>query len=245
MAGIMVYIPGGGSRKDFERLGLESLIERGMQAIAFDIAKGPDGGSGSLIGFDSPEHPRDTPTNYDESTQEWRPAAASGSLINSRYWVGYVRNQKPRPEELQRSQLQDGIPVELDDGGLWVIPIADYLPQRLSRDVATGEEISIPKVEHQEFVELANFAFEHFMSDGFAVMLQKRRVTIPNGRRLADLALEKNYRVNGDVADLLQLLDNPSLLEIALVATGLSTAGRIIAQKKSAEEKPYHLASPN
>lgn len=243
MAGIMVYIPGSASRSDFEPLGLGSLLESGVTPIGFEVSKGPDGGKGMLFGFDSPWLPRDTPTAYDPGSQTWRPATVDGDLACGRYHVGYVNEQKPRPDNLQRRMLQDGEPVELDDHGVWVIPIAEYLPQRLSRDPYTGKEITVPKDEHREFVELANSTFEHFLSDGFAVMLREHRVVIPDGRRLADLALSKNYRVNGDVIDLLQLLDDPKLIEIAKVATGLSLAGRVIDQKKSVEESHSHSAS--
>lgn len=243
MAGLMVYIPGGGGRQDFQRLGLESLLDKGMTALPFEIHRGPDGGGGSLIGFDSAEFPRDTPTVYDEKTQEWLPAATDGELACGRYWIGYVKGKKPRPEELQRRSLFDGEPVELGDHAVWVIPVADYLPRRMSRDRVTGKDISLPVEEHEEFVRLANETFQHFLSEGFAVMLAQNRVVIPNARRLADMALAKNYRVNADVIDLLGIFQDLLLVEIAKAATGLTLAGRVLDQKKSAAEMPFQSAS--
>lgn len=243
MAGLMVYIPGGGGRHDFERLGLEALLDRRVAVLPVECNRGPDGGAGSLVGFDSPEFPRDTPTIYDDKSQEWLAAATDGELACGRYWVGYVKGRKPRPEELQRRTIYDGEPVELGDHGVWVVPVADYLPRRMSRDRATGKEISVPKDEHAEFVRLANETFQHFLSDGFAVMLAQNRVVIPNARRLADMALAKNYRVNADVIDLLGILEDLSMIEIAKAATGLTLAGRVLDQKKSAEGTQFQSAN--
>jgi hypothetical protein len=235
MAGIMVYIPGGGTKTDFPRLGLASLFDPGVAVLPFDEATGPDGGSGSFVVFDNPTFPSNTPRAYEAATQTWRPAARDGELPADRYFVGYVTANRPCPEELQRQFLFDGEPVPLDDKQQWILPVADFLPQRVERDRGTGSEKLVPKDEHAEFVELANATYELFLSEGFSVMLGQNRVVIPDAYRLATLAIQKNYRVNSDVIDLLGLFDQLTLVEVALAVTGIKLTARALEQKKSAQ----------
>lgn len=237
----MVYIPGGGGKEKFAELGLDSLLEPGVSVLPFSITAGPDGAAGSLVVFDSLAFPTNTPRVYDQATQKWEPAARDGDLLPGRYWLGCVTADKPRPEELQRDSLFDGEPVELDDHRVWVVPVADFMPERIVRDRQTGEEKSVPKDEHTEFVRLANAAYQLFMGDGFSVMLGQRQITIPNGHRLATVALMKNYRVNADVIDLLGLLDRAAIVSVAMVATGINLAARVMEQKKSMES-PFPAA---
>lgn len=229
----MVYIPGGGTRKDFPQLGLESLIERHIAALPFEVAQGPDGGSGSLVFLYDERFPSNTPRQYDPATQKWEPAAADGDLKPGRYWLGCVEADRPKPEELQRDQLFDGEPVTLDDNRVWVIPVADFMPERIVRDRLTGEEKSVPKDEHLEYTKLCNAAYELFMSDGFQVMIDSRRFRVPAGHRLATLGLMKNYRLNADAIDLLGLLDNAAIVMVAIAASGLNLAARVVEQKKN------------
>jgi hypothetical protein len=238
MAGLMVYLPGctGQDPQELERRGLGDLLDRSVSPIMMPILSGgPDGGSGKLVTFDGPGL-SDTPRNVDTATQEWRaaPPDPEHELEAGRYWLGYVKNAKPTPEELQRKQLIDGEPVVLADGCSWVIPIADFAPERLTYDPNTGAEISVPEDRHRLFVDRANEIFAHFMSDSFHELLSKElTATIPGGLSFAGLALSKNYRVNANAVDLLQLVGQVEAFEIARVAIGMKMVERLLAQKKS------------
>lgn len=239
MAGILVYLPGFAGadvQPEFERLGLTELLDRSVTAIATPLAaSGPDGGSGKLVTFDAIGLP-DTPRYVDLNTQEWRaaPPDPDHELPAGRYWLGYVKAAKPTPVELQRSDLCDGEPVLLRDGNQWVVPIADYLPKRLVINDATGnEERQVPK-RHAEFVQWANLLYDWFLSDGFAKLSgEKKEVVIPRGLTFAAMALEKNYRINRLLVDMLELMEDYEAFELTKVATGLAASMRLVAQKKS------------
>lgn len=232
----MVYIPGGGGRDDFQRLGLGPLLEPHIAVLPFEVPAGPDGGPGSLCVFDNPIFPSDTPHVYDAGSQTWMeaPPDPDGDLQLGRYWVGYVTIDPPSPAELQRSLFFPDESVRLEGNRVWYVPIADFLPHRVTRDRITGREISMPKAEHAEFSDLANATHELLLGDEFRRKLTENRIVIPNGFRLASLALIKNYRVNVDVIDLLALLDDRSIVEVALAVTGVSLIARVEEQKKNA-----------
>ncbi len=124
--------------------------------------------------------------------------------------------------------------MTLKDGRQWVVPIADYLPKRLTIDLKTGAEVRAVAERHREFCHWADSLFERFMSDGFSAQLEKNPVIeIPQGLTFTAIALAKNYRVNRDVIDLLQLIEEYEAFEVASVSCGLSGLVRALAQKKN------------
>jgi hypothetical protein len=245
MAGILVYLPGSTGNNggdELKRVGLAELLDRSVSPIATPIVTaGPDGGGGRLITFDSPNLPA-TPTNIDMATQEWKPAPPSGELPAGRYWLGYVKDQRPTPAELQRADLCDGEPVILRDGNQWVVPIADYLPKRLTVDPSSGKEVREVAERHRAFVHWADSLYEYFLSDGFAAMLEKDLVVqIPDGLAGVAMALAKNYRVNRDVVDLLELVEEYEAFEVVKVAIGMAGTLRAISEKKNTEQFSHSL----
>lgn len=233
MAGILVYLPkyAGDERAELVRRGLGSLLEPGIDAIFTETRTGPDGGHGKLVTF----LPGSSPREVDAETQEWMEAPPDGELEKGRYWLGYVKGQKPTAGELQRRDLIDGESVILADNNAWHVPWCEYAPKRLTRDRHTGQEIRVVKSEYKHWVEWSNALFRLFVSDGFHAIVEKDRVVhIPNGLAYAALSLSQNYRVNMDVIDLLGLIDEHKAFEIARVATCMSIMERAIAQKKSA-----------
>jgi hypothetical protein len=199
------------------------------------LTAGPDGGGGKLVTFDAPGLP-DTPRSIEPTTQTWLPAPIDGDLAKGRYWLGFVNDAKPTPEELQRRDQIDGEPVKLADGNYWTIPIGEFCPKRLTFDPDTGAEVAVPLDRHKQFTDIANEVFEHFMSDDFhAIAKQKHVITIPNGLKFAGMALSKNYRLNPFAVDVLQLIGQHEAFDVARVAAGMSLLERILAQKKSTE----------
>ena len=226
MAGIMIYVPGADQvpPQTLTELGLGDLLEPGIAPLAMPPGgKTPDGGTGKLVVFDCPSRPElTTPHVIDLASQEWIPAPPSGDLAAGRYWVGFVVDAPPGPSELARRTICDGEAILLADGRSWTVPIARYLPQRLTRDPKTGQEVTAATAQHREFSNRATDLFCYFMSDEFQdEVSQNGRVRIPNGLEFAALALAKNYRVNIDVVDALGLVSEWEAFDIARVASGL------------------------
>lgn len=236
MAGLLVYLPGStgnNGAEELKRVGLSDLLDPSVSPIPTPILTGgPDGGGGRLITFDAIGLPG-TPNNVDMATQVWREAPPDGDLPKGRYWLGFVEGQRPTPEELQRAKLADGDALTLCDGRQWVVPIAELLPKRLTIDPNTGNEVREVAEKHRAFSNWANTLYEYFLSDGFAAMLDKDLVvTIPDGLAGVAMALSKNYRITRDAIDLLELIGEYEVFEVAKIATGMSATLRAIDQKK-------------
>lgn len=234
MAGLLVYLPGCEDAKELAARGLGDLFDPSVDVIPTPVMSGPDGGAGCLITFCGAIP--DTPREVNLETQEWREAPPNGELAKGRYWLGFVKGAKPTPDELQRRELCDGELVTLRDGRQWVVPIADYMPKRLTIDPNTGREVREVAERHRAFVHWADSLYEYFLSDGFSKMLQKDLVVqIPDGLAGVATALSKNYRVNRDVIDLLELVEDYEAFEVVKVATGLAATLRSLAEKKNME----------
>ena len=243
MAGIMIFISdyeGTDLAGELTARGLGSLLDSNVDALPTRVAKGPTGGPGMLVTF----YPGDTPREYVPASQTWMEAPPDGDLLKGRYWLGYVTNAKPTPEELRRVDLIDGEPVVLCDNKVWVIPCSEFAPKRLSRDPETGEQIKVVQNPHTKWVDWSNDLFALFMSDGFqAIVARDHVVNIPNGLPYAALTLSKNYRVNTDVVDLLELVGEFEAFQIARAATGMRIIEKLVDQKKSMEPSFQSAAS--
>jgi hypothetical protein len=151
------------------------------------------------------------------------------------YWLGLWKDHRPGPEDLQRQDLADGLPVKLLDGNQWVVAIADYLPKLFRLDRATGEQKLQPLPADMPFIEKTNALFEYLTGDEFHGTLEETMtVMIPNGLTYAAEALSKNYRVNFDLLEMLRVVGQLEAVKIAGVATGLELMARRGEQKKSA-----------
>ncbi|MCZ6655575.1 MAG: hypothetical protein O7D91_21410 [Planctomycetota bacterium] len=236
MAGLLVYLPdyNGGDNAELTKRGVGDLFDSFVMPIFRPVLSGgPDGGTGTLVAFDNPSRPGSSTVQHVEMDQQkWLEAPALGELDAGRYWLGYWNKQKPRPEDLQRHSIADGLEVLLADDRRWIIPVAHFLPTRLSR-TREGLETQLPLAKHCDFVEDSNALFQHFISDGFQESVASElSVTIPNGLAYAAAALAKNYRVNVDAVDLLELIDSQMVFEIAQVATGLKLMEESVKKNK-------------
>lgn len=231
--GILVFLPefDGDVQAEMKARGLGDLLEPGIEPIPVRTSKGPTGGPGMLCGFETSD-----PREYNATTQTWLEAPPDGELPKGRYWVGYANNAKPGPEVLQRRELIDGEPVLLCDNGVWAIPCAEYAPKRLTRDPESGKEVRVARPEFSDWVAWANALYAMFVSDAFSLMVEKQKVVhIPDGMTFAALTLSKNYRVNTDVVDLLELIDEYKAFDIAKVATGIALLEKLLPEKKNTE----------
>lgn len=241
MGQLLAYLPGyaGKDKAKLVEVGLGSLLDASVDPIFSACAKGPDGGSGSLVTFCG--FVPDAPRSFDAELQQWQAAARDGDLAAGRYWLGYVKADKPTAGDLQRAILIESEPVTLEDGNRWMVPCCEYAPRRLTRDRDTGAEVRKVKDEHARWVEWSNEIFEKIIEHDYAALARSGYVVrIANGMQYAALTLSKNYRVNTDVCDLLNLLDENQVAEIILVATGVMLRARLLteAKKKTGRSHP-------
>lgn len=236
-----LYLPGQGPNSEaaLRDVGAEWALDSSVTPMFCSVDEGPDGVSGRLVYFEqrgrfSTRHL----AAVDLSAQRWEPAAPDGDLPAGRYWLGVWKGQSTNPTDLERAKVVDGVPVELRGGGLWVIPIVDYLPQCVRLNRTTGEEELRPLPEHLSFIEQTNALFHYFIGDEFQDRVRETfKVLIPKGLSYAAEALAINYRINRDLVDMLDLIGEYEAADIATVATGLQMAATV-DQKKSLFRAP-------
>ena len=231
--GIMCFLPGyaGDDEQELTCRGLGDLLDPAVRPIFTPIDDGPGGQAGALVHF-APF----PPTPYDDATQKWQAAPPCGELAKGRYWLGFTNAQKPTPEMLQRRDLIEGEPVVLSDDKVWIIPCCEYAPKRHTLDRDSGAEIQVVKDNHREWVEISNELFQVIIAQGYGTVSDESyTIEIPDAIRYAALTLAKNYRVNADVVDLLELVDDHTISELVLAATGITHLAKLIRQKKSTE----------
>jgi len=233
---IGIYVPGSQAcdQDALRAIGCSSLFDALAAPMFVDAAiEGPDGGTGRLAYIDSHATGSRPIVTVDMQTQQWSEAARCGELKRGRYWLGVWSDAKPTPIDLCRPTTCDGTPMELGDGNEWVIPIADFLPKRLTVDKDTGSQCEVVKDEYLKFTKRANSLFEHFLSEGFLKAVDEGLVAhVPEGLSFASDALEINYRVNCDLVDLLGLVGQYDAFAIAEASTGIQMI-RAAAQKKT------------
>lgn len=209
-------------------IGCAGLFER-MHPPAFaDCVSGPAGLRGKLVFSDvKPGASELPPFPYDPALQRW--------IECDGYWVGVWKDRPATPEYLLREMTIDGHEVILRDGNAWVIPMVEYLPQRITYDRETRQEKQMPFAEDAEFIARANELFAYFISDDFQQRVAIEKVVhIENGLAFAAAALAKNYRVNRDLVDALELIGEVEAFAVARIVTGLSLVDELEAQKKTA-----------
>jgi len=150
MAGFLYYVPESLTIGEFRRSHLTrfgevlSLATRGVEA-------GPDGKSGTILVIEREHKPR---PGYFAERQEWQQAPGAA------WWVGWERESRPIPVDLQRDEVVAGHEIKLEDGNLWTIPLVrlamggSALDQRL-RLRADGGLIEQPLQRYAAITRLA------------------------------------------------------------------------------------------
>lgn len=227
MAGYQVYLPGqrGADPELLRAVGLGDILDenQGVDASPID-SKGPDGGGGVIFFFG------DTIPGYRAGSQIWQPAKPAKDLAAGRFWLGIEANQRPTPSDLQRHVHFGGALVKLDDGNEWMVPIAQRLPHRLSID-ENGNPVRVPKRKYEEFYRRTVGYYQSIVSFGNQ---SEQSVTFADAWPHAVEALTMNYRVNADVIDFLELLDDVNVITVVCATFEMGVLMEIEAQKKTA-----------
>lgn len=128
MSGFCYFIEG-----DLKSVDQKKITELGL-GYAFDAnptcreltGTTPSGHRGLLFG--DTKRLGDLTPGYHPDIQVWREMPAVEG--RPRLFIGYWKDHKPGPKDLQREQLVDGLLVKLGDGEMWQIPeIREYNEQ--------------------------------------------------------------------------------------------------------------------
>ncbi len=132
------YVPNLES-KDVDREWQDSLSRFGLadrfenRPYAGNVGKGPDGGSGCFVAAEAAP-------GYHGDNQEWHEF--------DRFWIGWRKDQRPTPEDLQRAEMLPGVPTLLGDGQAWVLPVVTQLPKAWKIAGGKWESADKPGMDH-------------------------------------------------------------------------------------------------
>jgi hypothetical protein len=141
------------------------------------------------------------------------------------------------PADLARNRQLPGLPVKLQDGQEWLIPIAKQLPHKIELD-ADGEPVRRILGRYAAFYAEAGKYYD--LLRGYR---SGEPLTIAGAFAFAVEALALNYRINRDVADFLELFTEENILWTIGATFELSELDAIAAQKKKAPRPPPALTS--
>jgi hypothetical protein len=215
----LIYIPGarGAGPAEFAALGLEDLVKDGMPTVIGPQA-GPDGGQGCICTFGDPLMM--PAIQYLEDRQKWRPARPTKGLAAGRYWLGAFNDGACQADPLVRGRLFKGRIVRLSDGQEWLVPIAQSLPHIHG----LNEQGDFERRPCKEYVDVCGRAISLY-EDLVVGEDGSGKLTIGDGFEFAAMILAVQYRVNADIVDFLDLLDDDAMgrvigaaLEIELTA---------------------------
>lgn len=183
-----------------------------------EVAKGPDGGRGTLAVTLRTIEAGSAKCCYDASGQTWR------AIPGSEWWIGYWRNAKPGPADLVRSSVLDSQPVVIH-GQEWQVPIcrvfADgqarvHLPQAMDLDADGNWVIGSVVEQYRQLWEASKSYFDFILSqipdeEGNAEPIE---IMVADVADACVVVLGTNYRVNAVEVAMLGLLDSHTRAEI-------------------------------
>jgi hypothetical protein len=151
---------------------------------------------------------------YSEKRQEWHACPKNGDLTAGRYWIGWDKDDRPRPADLIKPRQYESEQVTLADGNEWKIPIASLLPRNWMLD-DEGQPARRVAPQYQEFCEQAEKIYVAFVTAG-----EGGNIQIPAGWTFAVNAIALNYRVNDFVVSAIGLINDDVAWKIWAAALG-------------------------
>jgi len=238
MSGFLYFVPGktAGGQVDLAELGLDGVFPPG-KAPAGACMEGPGGDRGWLMAI-APKQFEDF--RYSPNAQEWHRA------MGGAFWVGWDKQDKPKPANLQRERLLDGHPIILADGNSWQIPVARLagmttgyvLPKVMGLD-EDGNPAETVESRYQMLAEAADIVYSAQHGDGGTVLPYEEV------ERIAVGALSANYRIGRWGIRALGILTTENMKDILLWLIDWPTLKRFqaelaaqAAQKKNDATEP-------
>lgn len=225
----LIYIPGpfNGSKEEFERVGITDLGDDGSHTIT-QTDNGPDGKSGTLLGWEMTGGIEAVVPHYQPGLQTWAPAAQdelNEELKEGRYWYGLYKDRPVTPKKLKRKTKYLSAEITLCDGNEWLVPIAEHLPHVWT---PRGRVI---KDRFEHYSKLAQRYLDIYA--GFSKV--DEGLLLKEGWDFVCLGLALNYRITPDVIGGLKLIDDTTFSVFAMAAVELDVL-KIIEDEKKKED---------
>jgi len=202
-------------------LTVERLREAGL-GHAFESSerhqvpcKGPDGGEGL---FAAPSNAAGV--GYYPDKQTWQKA------IGQDYWVGIPNDWEPKPGDLVRRSVLDGLEVQLADDNFWIVPRARQyngnesaiemfvtLPHVLGCDDDGNWTVGevLPRWRHLQEVGDAFYDYHHRIDETEDAA---NRFDFNGIMNSACEVLRANYRIDRRECDMLRIINEKSAVDI-------------------------------
>jgi len=123
MAGFVYYLPDKKTNITADAIraaglgyAFEEKLDGTLRMTVRQVSRGPSGEHAGVVVGD-PFRIAPGRIGFYPAEQEWR------QLPQSTAWVGYYRDDPPRPDQLWRKEVLPGHAVELGDGQKWEVPI--------------------------------------------------------------------------------------------------------------------------
>lgn len=247
MAGYVLFIKGANSATaaaQLEPLGLGDLGAGDLMATSVDSGPNQTHESGAIVGWLKGDG--SDPKLQIHPEQTWIPLPAKGSRKKEDVWLGYEKNRPVSPSDLARRELMPGNLVRLRDLNDWLIPAAQQLP----RTFGLGDDGQVTREVEPRFRAYFDRAFsavqevfrpfgiwndENGFKDDIEPNDEIKTVTIQDGTKLACEALSINYRLNYEIALMLGLLDDKSLVGVIACTFDMPEIFAVEQQKKKEE----------
>jgi hypothetical protein len=218
---LLVYVPNSPETSPLEtlkRVGLYELHDEGPACIGAAVnGHGPDGGGGALFGW--PGIGEVLAMNLER--QEWHECSDQA-------WIGWDRTRPPTPDTLKRKKQLGGYLLKLADDREWLIPAASQAPRRMGLDKQRHvSAVMLP--QYQIFFEAAWKALNSFIDE-------KGKMLIPNVEESFAAAvriLAMNYRMAGELATVLGIINHPHLWEIPKTCCEAPLVADFIQKKRA------------
>ena len=248
MAHYLIFLPGvtGTDTRHLVNAGLGDLLREGEPGPdTMECDRGPDGKPGLLLTWRTGDLETD-PRFMMHDKLKWTSAPSVdhpelGKLEAGRYWVGVDEENPPQPADLARPSMISGLSITLADGYSWSVPTISRFPNRYQLNDG-GEITRVIKDEYHKFYEagmrVVAEVMQHFSTieeirdkvpdiDDYSIP-----VTAKNGLVLIAQALALNYRINWELAFLLDLLDERSGAMALLAFCELGQIKEVLDEKK-------------
>jgi hypothetical protein len=238
MAGFLYYFPDAPkpltSRETAGHItecGLEPIFRDGSWPRV-EVNAGPDNMKGQIVAIDPGPKGKAPACGYYPNDQEWREVKRVGY---STYWIGWMRDARPGPDDLARPRQLRGWPVRLADGNQWMVPVV-YPSERATLPVgfhpngdgqvhlmATGD---IQIEEAERFYEIAIGDGQYMMSEAFVFCTKVLAINYRVGL----------YECSSATVGLVTSVELNPIMEEAFGTSRI--AEQIAAQKKIANQPP-------
>ena len=184
---------------------------------------------------------------YDSKKQEWIKSDFGP------YWIGYVKADRPQPEDLERDPMLKGHKVQMGDGNYWLIPTARYYVDVDEQDMFTWA-ISFPQrrklkdghwvhgeviAKYRELWQTVLRVDEMTERDQSGDPDAFEDITIDDTSGMIVQALAANYRVSAEIVSFLDLVDTSHVAKVYHALTDGPSMPAIRAKKAAASgEQP-------